>query len=202
MPDQFSIRRDAYITYLCGLENALRSDDRRRVSEARRVLARLRQSFVEGRQYQAYEIVFQNDPPQGDGSEPETWLLVGGLFSLHPLNWRSGGGARSFGASLGSLQKKLGSPVVDRRLTQLLAKDKQTLPHYLRQTIRLLSAHDIPVRYERLLSDLLVLLGRDHRGDRASRVRLTWAQEYYTLASAKPAKGQDQPPTDSLETSQ
>jgi CRISPR system Cascade subunit CasB len=167
------------------------------------VLARLRHSFVEGRQYQAYEIIYQHDPPQTDGSEPEIWLLVGGLFALHPLNWRSGGGGpRSFGASLGRLQKKLESPVVGRRLSQLLAKDKRALPHYLRQTIRLLSAHDVPVHYERLLDDLLVLLSKDHRGDQASRVRLKWAQEYHTLATAKTTKGSDQLPTDFPETTQ
>lgn len=198
MPDQLAIRRDAYIKYLYGLENALRSNDPRRASEARQVLARLRHSFVEGRQYQAYEIVFQQDPPQ-DSSEVETWLLVGGLFALHPLNWRGGGGPRSLGASLGKLQKSMESPAVGRRLSLLLAKDKQTLPHHLRQTIRLLSAHDVPVHYGRLLDDLIVLLGKDHRGDNASKVRLKWAREYYMPVSATTDRS-NQPSIESPET--
>lgn len=198
MSDQFAIRRDAYIKYLYGLENALRSNIPQRASEARRVLARLRHSFVEGRQYQAYEIVFQQDPPQ-DSSEVDTWLLVGGLFALHPLSWRGWGGPRSLGASLGRLQRKLESPAVGRRLSLLLAKDKQTLPHHLRQTVRLLSAHDLPVHYGRLLDDLIVLLGKNHRGDAASKIRLKWAQEYYMPISASTPEGSDQPSIDSPE---
>ncbi|MEV4288899.1 type I-E CRISPR-associated protein Cse2/CasB [Nonomuraea bangladeshensis] len=201
MSDQFAIRRDAYIKYLYSLENALRSDIPRRVSEARRVLARLRNSFVEGRQYQAYEIVFQQDPPE-DGSEVDTWLLVGGLFALHPLSWMGGGGPRSLGASLGRLQRKLESPAVERRLSLLLAKDKQSLPYQLRQTVRLLSMHDLPVHYGQLLDDLIVLLGRNHRGDIASKVRLKWAREYYMPISAPALEGTEQPSIDSPETTQ
>lgn len=187
MPEPLVVRRYAYIKYLYSLENALRSDNAARAANARRALARLRHSFVEGRQYQAYEIVLQQDPPQ-DLAEVETWLLVGGLFALHPLSWK-GSAPRTLGASLGRLQRKLDSPAVGRRLSLLLAKDKQTLPHHLRQTIRLLSNHDVPVNYFQLLDDLVVLLGRDHRSDAASKVRLKWAQEYY--APAPPASSQE-----------
>lgn len=176
MPEPLVVRRYAYIKYLYSLENALRSDNAARAANARRALACLRHGFVEGRQYQAYEIVLQQDPPQ-DLAEVETWLLVGGLFALHPLSWK-GSAPRTLGASLGRLQRKLDSPAVGRRLSLLLAKDKQTLPHHLRQTIRLLSNHDVPVNYFQLLDDLVVLLGRDHRSDAASKVRLKWAQEY------------------------
>ncbi|MFG1879405.1 type I-E CRISPR-associated protein Cse2/CasB [Sphaerisporangium sp. NPDC049003] len=195
MPDPLVVRREAYIKYLYGLESALRSNDPNRAANARQMLARLRHSFVEGKQYQAYEIVFRQDPPE-DSAEVETWLLVGGLFALHPLNWRGSARPRSLGASLGRLQKKLDSPAVDRRLSLLLAKDIQALPHHLRQTIRLLSAHDVPVHYGRLLDDLVVLLGRDHRGDKASKVRLKWAQEYYMPVSATTDEDSDEPSTD------
>ncbi|MEU8109517.1 type I-E CRISPR-associated protein Cse2/CasB [Nonomuraea muscovyensis] len=186
MSEPLPVRRHAYVKYLYGLESALRSDNGARAANARRALACLRHSFVEGRQYQAYEIVLQQDPPQ-DQAEVETWLLVGGLFALHPLSWKSSG-PRTLGASLGRLQRKLDSPAVGRRLSLLLAKDRQTLPHHLRQTIRLLSAHDVPVNYDQLLDDLVVLLGRDHRSDAASKVRLKWAQEYYMPTSATSSK--------------
>ncbi|WP_214103566.1 type I-E CRISPR-associated protein Cse2/CasB [Acrocarpospora catenulata] len=189
--------RVKYINYLHGLQRALQSDKPHQVADARRTLAQLRHSFVEGRQYQAYEIVFQHAPPLRQ-NEAEVWLLVGGLFALHPLIWKDSGGAHSFGASLGKLRKKLDSPAVDRRLTVLLAKDGHSLPHHVRQAVRLLSAHDVPVHYRQLLDDLVVLLGEDHRGDVASRVRLRWAQEYYLPTTA--ASSDDADATDLSET--
>lgn len=191
MPDSPRERRRKYVDYLCGLENMLRSNDRRKAAAARRTLAHLRYSFVDGREYQAYEAVFQRGQPQ-DSEEAEIWLLVGGLFALHPLNWKAGNAPCSLGASLGRLRRKLESPAVDRRLTVLLAKNRHSLPHHLRQTVRLLSAHDVPVHYRQLLNDLVVLLGKySHRGGRASAVRLRWAQEYYLPASAVTAETSD-----------
>lgn len=200
MPDPLVVRRDAYVKHLYGLEDDLRSGNGRRASGARRTLAHLRHSFAEGRQHLAYETVFRQEAP--DGAEAEIWLLVGGLFALHPLSRRGGGGPRTLGASLGRLRRKTDSPAVDRRLLQLLARDRQTLPHHLRQTIRLLSAHDVPIHYGRLLDDLVVLLGEDHRGDRASRVRLRWAQEYYMPVSALTAEEPGEPSTDLPERTQ
>ncbi|TCO62885.1 type I-E CRISPR-associated protein Cse2/CasB [Actinocrispum wychmicini] len=183
MSDPVVSRRAEYIKYLHGLDAGLRSFHPKRVSEARRTLACLRNSFVEGRQLQGYEIVFQQNPPDDD-AEQETWLLVGGLFALHPLVWRATKGPRSLGASMGKLSKKLvNNSSVGRRFTQLLAKDRHTLPYHLRQAIRLLSAHDIPVHYGQLLDDLVVVLGRDYRGDRASKVRLKWAREFHMPVS-------------------
>lgn len=201
MTDPVVVRRQDYVKFLYGLEGALKSNNPKRVAESRRMLACLRHSFVEGRQIQAYEIVFRNNPPR-DETEQETWLLVGGLFALHPLVWRTSKGLRSLGASLGRLEKKLGSSSVGRRFTQLLARDRQTLPHHLRQAIRLLSAHDVPVHYGQLLDDLVVLLGNDYRGDEASKVRLKWAREYHMPVSAETPEDSDEPSTDLQETTQ
>jgi CRISPR system Cascade subunit CasB len=181
-------RRREYVKYLYGVAGGLRSSNQSLVAESRRILAGLRHSLGEGRQLQAYTTVFRHNPPH-DEAEQETWLLVGGLFALHPLVWRVDAGPRSLGASLGKLDKKLkNSPSVARRFTQILARDKRTLPHHLRQVIRLLAAHDIPVHYGQLLDDLVVLLGNDYRGDRASRVRLKWAREYHMPIPAEPAE--------------
>ncbi|PZG41391.1 type I-E CRISPR-associated protein Cse2/CasB [Spongiactinospora gelatinilytica] len=192
MPESVAERRGNYVTYLNNLGHALRSDNPYQVSDARRTLARLRRAFVEGRpQGQAYQIVYKHDPPS-DSEEAEIWLLLGSLFALHPASWNGGGGRHTIGASLGRLHRKLDSPAVERRLMALLARDKNSLPHHLRQAVRLLSAHDVPVHYGRLLDDLLVLLGDQHRGDRASKIRLKWAEEYYREA----------PATDSTETTE
>jgi hypothetical protein len=52
------------------------------------------------------------------------------------------------------------------------------------------------------LDDLVVLLGNDHRGDRASAVRLKWAREYHRLASADTTEDSAEPSTDLTETTQ
>ncbi|MEV4096030.1 type I-E CRISPR-associated protein Cse2/CasB [Streptosporangium saharense] len=195
MSDSPRDRRRVYVKHLRGLEKALRSENRSAAAEARRSLARLRYGLVEGKQPQASVVAFRRGQPQ-DPTEEKVWLLLGGLFALHPLNWANPPGPRSLGSSLGRLQKKLGSPRVERRLSALLAMDRDSLPHHLRQTIQLLSSHDVPVHYEQLLDDLVVLLGRNHRGDLASDVRLRWAREYHMPVSAEtPQDSPDLPET-------
>ncbi|MFD0883259.1 type I-E CRISPR-associated protein Cse2/CasB [Streptosporangium algeriense] len=195
MSDSPRERRHTYVKHLRGLEKALRSENRSAAAEARRSLAHLRYGLVEGRQHQASVVAFRRGQPQ-EPEEAKIWLLLGGLFALHPLSWENPSGPRSLGASLGRLQKKLDSSRVERRLSALLAMDLDSLPHHLRQTIRLLSSHDVPVHYEQLLDDLAVLLGRNHRGDLASDVRLRWAREYHMPASAEtPQDSPDLPET-------
>ncbi|MBB4918920.1 type I-E CRISPR-associated protein Cse2/CasB [Streptosporangium saharense] len=178
MPDSPRDRRRVYVKHLRGLEKALRSENRSAAAEARRSLAHLRYGLVEGKQHQASVVAFRRGQPQ-DSEEEKVWLLLGGLFALHPLDWANPPRPRSLGASLGRLQKKLDSPRVERRLSALLTMDRNSLPHHLRQTVRLLSSHDVPVHYDQLLDDLVVLLGGNHRGDLASEVRLRWAREYH-----------------------
>ncbi|PPK63771.1 type I-E CRISPR-associated protein Cse2/CasB [Actinokineospora auranticolor] len=180
--------RESYVNHLYGLGNCLTSRNSTLVARSRRDLALLRNSFVPGRQFAAYEIVFRNGAPD-DEVEQEVWLLVGALYALHPL---TKGARGTLGASMGQLAKKIGDgSSVGRRFAQLLARDRAGLPHHLRQAVRLLSAHSTPVNYHRLLDDLTVLLGRDHLGDRAGAIRLRWAREYHVA-----------PTTDTPETTQ
>jgi CRISPR system Cascade subunit CasB len=183
MTDPDKLRRD-YVARLYRLADGLASGGPDRVAEARRTLAHLRRSLTHGLAIEAYEFVFRDGPPDHE-PEQTTWLLVGGLFGLHPMVWRTEKGPRSLGASLGTLDKKQGSPSIGRRLNQLLARNDQTLPYHLRHTIRLLSANAVPVHYGQLLDDLVVLLGRDHRGERANRIRLKWAREFHLPVSAE-----------------
>ncbi len=194
MTDPIVKRRNDYVKRLYGLDGARGSANPAVAAQSRRQLAVLRNSFTDGRQVEAYEIVFRADPPDNE-AEQDTWLLVGGLYALHPKVWKSGPGPRTLGASFGRLAKKLDNTSVHRRFTQLLARDGPALPHHLRQAVRLLSAHDVPVDYHALLDDLVVLLGNDPRGDRAGRIRLKWAREYHMPVSAE----RDEEPVDTTE---
>ena len=192
--------RVRYIERLYKIEAKLRSDNAKLVSDARRDLALLRRGLAGNSQISAYSVVFRDedvDTEPNDGTdgrdrsywitddELKVWLLVGGLFALHPLVSRADQTkARSFGAAMGALRSRLASSAsVDRRMDQLLGLDQGSLPHYLRQVISLLSANDVAVHYAQLLDDLLVLLGPAHRTERAAKIRLRWAREYHMLAS-------------------
>jgi CRISPR system Cascade subunit CasB len=170
----FAERRDTFIKYLHGLHYGASSGIPQRQSECRQALARLRRSVAGPRQQaEAYEIVFRHDPPE---SEQEIWLLVAGLFALHPQPSR--GGQRSLGASLRALARERGASA-SRRFEQLLGRDRAALPHHLRQIIRLLASDGIPVNYSRLLDDLVVVMGDDHQDKAAHRIRLGWARDFH-----------------------
>ncbi|MGW5050347.1 type I-E CRISPR-associated protein Cse2/CasB [Actinokineospora sp. NPDC004072] len=176
--------RRRFTAHLFGLHRGLSSENPQRVSEARRSLAMLRRSTAGPRnQVAAYETVFAHEPPE---AEQEAWLLLAGLFALHPQPRRAPRKPMSLGASLATLAKERdNSAAVTRRFTALLSRDASTLPHHLRQVIRLLSAHDVAVDYDKLLDDLVVLTNGG-RPDAAHRVRLQWAREYHRTASKNP----------------
>ncbi|MBB5801238.1 CRISPR system Cascade subunit CasB [Saccharothrix ecbatanensis] len=169
-------RRRAFTGYLYGLYHGLSSDNGTKAAESRRVLARLRRTFSGPRQEaEAYEYVFTHDPPR---SEEEAWLLVAGLFALHPQPRRDPSRRGSMGGSMGELEARRGLAAA-RRFTDLVARDRDGLPHHLRQTIRLLASHDITVNYDQLLDDLAILLGDDYREQDVRSVRLRWAREFH-----------------------
>lgn len=163
-------RRRAFVRKLYWLHRALTSEDYRLSGEARRTLARLRRSFASpGQQAEAYDVIFPHDPPQ---REQELWLLVAGLFALHP----HGNTAR--GRTVGEAMRLLPDERVSaqRRFTQLLSVNPQHLPYYLRQMIQLLRSGDVAIDYHQLLTDLVSInSGRE----KAHKVRLRWARDYY-----------------------
>jgi CRISPR system Cascade subunit CasB len=163
-------RRRNFVQELYRLHRALTSQNPRLSGEARRTLARLRRSFNGPRQEaEAYDIVFPHDPPQ---REQELWLLVAGLFALHPH------GDTAKGRTVGGAMRLLadGRVSAQRRFTQLLSVDPRHLPHYLRQMIQLLRSGDVAVDYHRLLADLVLI---DSSREAAHKVRLRWARDYH-----------------------
>jgi len=174
--DSLAERRRAFVSYLYGLRTGLESTNPRRAAESRQALARLRRSFAGPRQEaEAYDVVFAHDPPQ---AEQEVWLLVAGLFALHPQPHPRKLARRSLGAAMGILVQRRGESV-NRRFVQLVSVDPNGLPHYLRQAVQLLRAESVPVDYDQLLNDLLVLLRDSSRDDAAYRVRLSWARDFH-----------------------
>lgn len=166
----FDERRRAFVQELHRLHWAHASDNQRLSGDARRTLARLRRSFASPvQQAEAYEFVFPHDPPK---REQELWLLVAGLFALHP----HGNTAR--GRTVGGAMRLLADERVSaqRRFTQLLSVDPQHLPYYLRQMIQLLRSGDVAIDYHRLLTDLVSI---SFGPETPHEVRLRWARDYY-----------------------
>ncbi|GII05487.1 type I-E CRISPR-associated protein Cse2/CasB [Planobispora takensis] len=174
--DEIRERRRRFIGHLYSLHAKLESGSAHQVSEARRTLAQLRRS-LNGPRYEAeaYAAVFPFDPPQ---VEQQAWILVAGLFALHPQprSTRSNG-SRSLGTSMKILAAERNS--AERRFVQLLAVDRASLPHYLRQTIRLLSSEDITLDYYQLLDDVVTLMDERADPERVHRVRLGWARDFH-----------------------
>jgi CRISPR system Cascade subunit CasB len=175
-------RRDAFISSLYALRAGAESGILGRQSECRQTLARLRRSLRSGQpEPGVYEVVFRHDPPE---SEQEAWLLVAGLFATNPQP--ASRGDRSIGSAMRTLREKRGE-AASRRFEQLLTRDQAGLAHHLRQIVRLLASDKVPVNYARLLDDLVVLLGDDHRGEAAHRTRLRWARDFHRTPPRRPA---------------
>lgn len=169
-------RRRTFVNYLYGLHAGQGSVNPRRAAESRQALARLRRSFAGPRQEaEAYDVVFAQDPPQ---AEQEVWLLVAGLFALHPQPRPRGLPRRSLGTAMHVLVQRRGESV-NRRFVQLLSVDRGSLPHYLRQAAQLLRTESVPLDYDQLLDDLLVLLHNSHGDGTAYRIRLGWARDFH-----------------------
>jgi CRISPR system Cascade subunit CasB len=168
-------RRRTFVGYLYGLNAAL-TRDAPRAAQARRELARLRRSIAGPRQeIEAYDVVFRHDPPQ---AEQEVWLLLAGLFAIYPH--ANSAPRRSMGGAMRLLARRRGESA-ERRFTQLLSVDRNALPHYLRQAVRLLRTEDVAIDYDQLLNDLLVLLKGDFSDPDAHRVRLQWARDFHRV---------------------
>ncbi|MBQ1053449.1 type I-E CRISPR-associated protein Cse2/CasB [Micromonospora chalcea] len=163
-------RRQAFVRDLYGLHYAITSANPRRSGEARQKLARLRRSFAgQQQEAEAYDVVFPHEPPI---REQDLWLLVAGLFALHPHADTVRG--RSLGTAMQELVEE--RPSAARRFTQLLSVDVAAMPHYLRQAIQLLRSAEVAIDYLRLLTDLAEM--RQSR-EEAHRIRLSWARDYH-----------------------
>lgn len=122
--------------------------------------------------------------PERLGWREEIYFLVATLF---PWNARSGGQG-NFGTSMLRLRRRTGNESIDRRMEILLDADFDVsaggrprpgeLGFRLRQSVKLLAAHDIPISWRQLAKDL----NRWSHPDRW--VQRDWAREYFGIPSS------------------
>jgi CRISPR system Cascade subunit CasB len=173
-------KRREFVTFLYNVHRNLTADNRYAAADSRAILARLRRSFAGPRQQaEAYQIVFDFDPPE---HEQHIWLLAGGLFALHPRpRPASGERGMSIGAAMGVLAEA-GAVSASRRFMQLISVEPAALAYYLRQAVQLLRGGQVGLDYYRLLNDLAVLLATDKTGRHAERcqdVRIAWIRDFH-----------------------
>lgn len=138
----------------------------------RGALAVLRRA-VDGDPAQALQAARYVYPYFPEGVPRERWmerafLIVGGLFALHPVSGSGG----NLGRHLREAHREPGEddPGKERRLLQLLAvEDREDLAHPLRQALAVLP-DDAPVDWEQLLEDVV------YWGDSVKR---RWARGYW-----------------------
>ena len=177
--------RSARRAFLAGLRAANRNTAGANAAvagAARARLAVLRRGLAGPRQQaDAYAAVYEFDPPDG---EEHTWVLIGALFALHPCDAQQNGRRpQPLAGALGRLagERAGGAAAVDRRFGQLVGVEDQSLAHHVRQAVTLLRGAAIPLDYDMLLDDLLVLLDTDPApaaAQRRQRVRLRWIADY------------------------
>lgn len=174
--------RRAFLTGLRAANRDTAAANRAVAGSARARLAVLRRGLAGPRQQaDAYAAVYEFDPPEG---EEHIWVLIGALFAQHPCDAEQDGRRTpSLSAALGRLagERAGGAAAVDRRFAQLVGVEDQSFAHHVRQAVHLLRGASIPVNYDTLLDDLLILLDSDPApasAQRRQRVRLRWIADY------------------------
>lgn len=106
--------------------------------------------------------------------------LVAGLFARYPEAPGFGEAARAsdLGVSFWRVKEATGSDSIEKRFMALLTAGKEDLGEHLRHAVSLMRAHDAPVDWEHLLTDLRAW-DRDDR-----RVQGRWARSFWGAAAA------------------
>lgn len=156
-----------FVNQLLGLARRAEDGD----SQARASLARLRRSMgTRTLDYAALRDI-GTFVPDDAGNRLDTYILLSGLFALHPL----GGGRGTLATMLRNLRGTVsGKESLDLRFSALLNSDTEDLPYRLRQVVQMLAGPSIPIDWHQLIRDLMQW-GSDSR-----KVQRRWARDYYT----------------------
>lgn len=165
-----------------------------RVARARRTLAQLRRLVTSPRyEPEAFAVVFDHNPPK---TEEHVWMTVAGLFALNPRLPNGTEARQSLSAALGTLNRRQESDSGQKRLRQLLASTPDALPVHLRTTLQLLAGHSIPVDFDILMGDLVVLLNPAGDAGSAAKIRWQWARAFHRRPAQRDASTATETPDD------
>lgn len=166
----FSERRKRFVGSLLKLEAR---DD----GPSRAGLAALR-AGLRSKNGIAVEMMSRVVPFLDEQQQPsDRWFFaVAALFALHPLATSE---RLSLGGSFGRLRESSSS--MEKRFQLLLASDEEDLFERLKQIVSLLKAHNVPVNWFRLLSDLTTNSWEDPQRE----LQLKWARDFYKEVSSR-----------------
>jgi CRISPR system Cascade subunit CasB len=132
----------------------------------RGALSALRRSLSEDATVQAYPYVVPFFPREPTPWLERTYLLVAGLFALHPMS-----GPASLAAALRRVRDATGSASVEQRFVALLDAHAEDLGPHLRHAVALARSHEIPTDWHDLL--------RTVRYWNSESARREWARDFW-----------------------
>lgn len=177
---QLEPNQEKFIGYLLGLAREGR--------ENRGALAELRSGLGKkpGEMSRVHRHVVPFLPEKGDWQD-RWYYLTATLFGSHPMHRDSvvheTGGRKTWeymtvGNSFGRVWRERERPEsIEARFIALLNADADDLADHLRHVISLLRAHDKPIDWRRLFSDLL------RWDDQERKVQKSWARDFYRHSS-------------------
>jgi CRISPR system Cascade subunit CasB len=148
---------------IAALERLAQVDDRG-------ALSALRRSLAEDAIARAYPYVVPFIPRKSTPWLERTYLLVAGLFALHPAN-----GSASLAMALRRVRDTTGSNSVEQRFVALLDAHPEDLAPHLRYAVSLVRSNEIPIDWRNLL--------RTVRNWNYESARRRWARDFWGGAS-------------------
>jgi CRISPR system Cascade subunit CasB len=144
---------------ISALERLAEADDRG-------ALSALRRSLSEDAVAHAYPYVVPFFPGDPSPWIERTYLLVAGLFALHPA-----AGPASLARALRWVRDATGSDSVEQRFVALLDAHPEDLAPHLRHAVSLVRSTDIPIDWHNLL--------RTVRNWNYESARRRWARDFW-----------------------
>lgn len=120
--------------------------ERLAAADNRAALSALRRSLAKDAVAHAYPYVVPFFPNARTPWLERTYLLVAGLFALHPAS-----GPESLATALRRVHAKTDSDNVERRFVALLDAEREDLAPHLRHVVALARANEIPIDWHDLL---------------------------------------------------
>ena len=140
-------------------------------NDDRAALSALRRSLSEDATARAYPYVVPFFPRERTPWLERTYLLVAGLFALHPRS-----GEASLGAALRRVRDVTGSTSVEQRFVALLDAHRDDLGAHLRHAVSLVRSREIAIDWHDLLGTI--------RNWNQEWARRRWARDFWGPAAA------------------